>query len=381
MTIMERYRRLSHWLAGDQRVSVIDLDPLLTEISPEAHSGENDLEYDPEFTALEEKIRKITESHDDQFGDTDKREDKPPKWGEIQTDALELLTRTHDLRLGLFLTQALLQTKGVMGLCDGLNLLLGFIERYWETLYPQLDPDDNHDPTYRISILMNLCDREMIVGPLIGTTLCAIPALGPLSLRGVRIASGQITGSEEEKRSALSLPAIEAALIDCDIGELQTTREALDTSLQSLTGMETLLTDMVGAANAPNFKEVRDVLEEMHHFLSEHTAKHSPKAPSAEEQGPENDNLEVSSEPRTAESIPSAAVKPMETISDRQDVIRILEKICGYYERNEPASPVPLLLKRAIRLVEKNFMEIIQDLAPDSVSQIQTISGAPEEES
>jgi type VI secretion system protein ImpA len=47
---------------------------------------------------------------------------------------------------------------------------------------------------------------------------------------------------------------------------------------------------------------------------------------------------------------------------------------------NEPASPVPLLLKRALRLVEKNFFEIMQDLAPDSVAQIKLISGIREEE-
>lgn len=40
---------------------------------------------------------------------------------------------------------------------------------------------------------------------------------------------------------------------------------------------------------------------------------------------------------------------------------------------------MPLLLKRAKKLVRKNFIEIIQDLTPDSLRQIQVISGPTEE--
>jgi type VI secretion system protein ImpA len=67
-------------------------------------------------------------------------------------------------------------------------------------------------------------------------------------------------------------------------------------------------------------------------------------------------------------------------IRSREDVVKLLEKICEYYRRTEPSSPVPLILKRAARLAEMNFMEIINDLSPDSISQIRTITGeaAPE---
>ena len=67
-------------------------------------------------------------------------------------------------------------------------------------------------------------------------------------------------------------------------------------------------------------------------------------------------------------------------ISSRQDVIRLLDQICVYYDQNEPASPVPLLLKRAKRLVEKNFFEIMQDVAPESVAQIQKLIGGAKED-
>jgi len=67
------------------------------------------------------------------------------------------------------------------------------------------------------------------------------------------------------------------------------------------------------------------------------------------------------------------------TIQSPEDVLRAIDKICEYYERAEPSSPVPLLMKRARKLVRKSFLEIIQDLNPDGMGQIQVISGPPDE--
>ena len=68
-------------------------------------------------------------------------------------------------------------------------------------------------------------------------------------------------------------------------------------------------------------------------------------------------------------------------VRTRDDVVRLLERICDYYERQEPSSPVPLLLTRAKRLVAKDFMHIMRDIASDGVQQIESIAGLenPEE--
>ena len=62
-------------------------------------------------------------------------------------------------------------------------------------------------------------------------------------------------------------------------------------------------------------------------------------------------------------------------ITSRQDVIRALDKICEYYDRHEPSSPLPLLINRAKRLASKSFLEIIGDLTPDALAQAQSIGG------
>ncbi len=62
-------------------------------------------------------------------------------------------------------------------------------------------------------------------------------------------------------------------------------------------------------------------------------------------------------------------------LRSRDDVIRTLDRVCAYFRAHEPSSPVPLLLERAKHLVSKDFMEIVRNLAPDGVGQVETIRG------
>ena len=68
------------------------------------------------------------------------------------------------------------------------------------------------------------------------------------------------------------------------------------------------------------------------------------------------------------------------TITSRADVVRTIDLICDYYARNEPSSPVPILLRRAKRLVDKGFMDIVRDLTPGGVTEAETFAGLEEEQ-
>jgi type VI secretion system protein ImpA len=66
-------------------------------------------------------------------------------------------------------------------------------------------------------------------------------------------------------------------------------------------------------------------------------------------------------------------------VRNRDDVVLLLDKICGYYERHEPSSPLPLLLKRCRRLATLSFMDIVKDLAPSALQQVELIGGIVKE--
>jgi type VI secretion system protein ImpA len=90
----------------------------------------------------------------------------------------------------------------------------------------------------------------------------------------------------------------------------------------------------------------------------------------------------------TALGVPSGAVREPEVqtlgairpgiggeISTRQEAVRVLDLVCGYLERHEPSNPAPLFIRRAQRLMTKNFVDIVKDLLPDSLSNLEKLAG------
>jgi len=59
----------------------------------------------------------------------------------------------------------------------------------------------------------------------------------------------------------------------------------------------------------------------------------------------------------------------------RQDAIRALDAAAEFFRRNEPSSPIPMFLERAKRLVSKDFLEVLADIAPDAVAQARVAGG------
>ena len=63
------------------------------------------------------------------------------------------------------------------------------------------------------------------------------------------------------------------------------------------------------------------------------------------------------------------------TIRSRQDAVRALEAVAEYFRRNEPSSPVPLIVERAKRMVSMDFLAVLADLAPDALEQARRATG------
>jgi type VI secretion system protein ImpA len=127
------------------------------------------------------------------------------------------------------------------------------------------------------------------------------------------------------------------------------------------------ITRTVGAVNAPDLTPLSSDLGAMQRRIAPYI-KEAP-APATE----------TDSASGAAGSASHVAFSLEGEIRSRKDVVLLLQKICLYYDRIEPSSPVPLLLKRAARLAEMDFMQIIGDLSPDAIPQVRIVSGEKEE--
>ena len=69
---------------------------------------------------------------------------------------------------------------------------------------------------------------------------------------------------------------------------------------------------------------------------------------------------------------PASGVHSVDT---RQDAIRAIDLVCAYLERHEPTNPAQFLLRRAERVIDKNFLQLVKELAPDAVKEVSRIMG------
>ena len=60
---------------------------------------------------------------------------------------------------------------------------------------------------------------------------------------------------------------------------------------------------------------------------------------------------------------------------NRSEALLLLRKGCEYFQTAEPTSPVPFLVNRALRMAEMNFMDLLSEIAPDSVDRGRDILG------
>jgi type VI secretion system protein ImpA len=339
-------------------------DPLLAPIDDVTPTGPN-LEYDPAFTELEQIAMPTPERT---MGDSLKAAQEPD-WDKVASAAEALLVRTKDLRVAVHLIAARTRRHGLSGWATGLGLVRGLLEQYWDDVHPQLDADDGNDPTARANAVMPLADPQSALGYFRTAPFVHSPRLGRFSLRDLRVATGAINAPPSaDGMPTPTLVDLEACCMDCPDDQLPASAAMLADARAHAQAIIALLGEKLGTAS-PDMDHLSGDIEELKKFVDAQLVRRFP------------DRLEESATAEVAAqdsdgNPPSPAVQQAHgKITDHDDVIRRLDEICEYYERIEPSSPLPVLLRRARRLVGKSFAEVLKDIAPGGLPELQTLSG------
>lgn len=342
-------------------------EELLKPISDEFPCGE-DLSYDPGLQELEALSRGKEET---QFSAAE-----PPDWKSLRSRCLELFARSKDLRVAMTLMVASLELDGLSGFRQCLLLIKGLLENFWPTFYPQLDPADDNDPLQRMNIVASMAmpvgtygDSFRILERLRRTPLCDSVQLGRYSLADIlRAESGAPPSGDKPE---VKMAQIDSAFRDSNQEKLGEIYSTLTDCVALVQGLDDYITLTVGARQAPDLSPLS----------AELTAMQSRVAPFIKVGVAGTSGGDLSSTSEAHGGAGTQAFSLEGEIRSREDVLNLLQKICQYYDRTEPSSPVPLVLKRAARLAEMDFMQIMQDLSPDAISQIRIVTGEKEEES
>jgi type VI secretion system protein ImpA len=340
-------------------LSTASIETLLSPVSEALPSGD-DLEYDPAFTALEASAQPKAEQ---QFGDT-VIPAVEPEWRSLIGDATDLLQRSKDVRVAVLALRAATRTQGINGFSLGLSLLLELLERFWDTIHPQLDAADNNDPTMRLNALAPLADGNsgcIVLRDLYDCVIGTSRTVGAIRVRDIAIASNKLAANSGD--AAYTMGQIDGALQDIRAEQPEVLEAAAGTAAL-VQKLQALLEAKTGRGDLIDLKPLRNIT----HLLRQKCSAAGGTAQDAD--GPADEAAHAVGAARSGGAVRGE-------ISTRQDALQMLDKVILFLERTEPGNPAPLLIQRAKRLVGVSFMDIMNDLAPDALGSIQNITGKP----
>jgi type VI secretion system protein ImpA len=272
---------------------------------------------------------------------------EPPPWPAVVEQAFTLLGRGKDLRVAVVLTRGLGATAGWAGLAQGLGLVRGLLERFWDHVHPCLDrdeagPGEAGDATLRLNSLAELASDAVLA-----------------DVRQLPLVSAARAGRFCLRDLAAGTPALlDAAIAEVAPAALRATADAIEDCWQGAAAIEGLLGEKLGPHAL--------VLGRLSALLADAAAVLAPRLRAGGVDGSAG----------AAAVVTPALATAAAGVASRADVIRALEAICGFYRTHEPSSPIPLLLERARRLVDKSFLELVEDLTPDGLGQLNLLRGS-----
>jgi type VI secretion system protein ImpA len=345
-----------------------DSDRWLAEVTAEEPAGPN-LEFDASFGALE---RSAAGKPEQQYGSTLIAAEQP-NWQEVANQAAELLDHTRDLRVLVLLAVSRLHLDGLSGFVDALALTRELLETRWEQLHPQLDPEDDNDPTLRANALLRLADPGRVLRPIRDLPL-VVSTLGVrVSWRDIAVATGAMEADADSKHP--NEMVIRGAFGDSDPARITLLRDMAKRGERESAAITGVFDERSGCGTGPDLTELTKMLREVHRGIDRYALAEGSPAPADDQAGDAAIAPGQSAPPPRGTVSTTVTAAMLTTVNSRAEAMRLLELVSQYYARNEPSSPLPLLLDRARRLADMNFLDIIRDIAPDGLGQAQIVTG------
>ncbi|MCH7685497.1 MAG: type VI secretion system protein TssA [Planctomycetes bacterium] len=340
---------------------ILDADQLLAPLSEENPCGES-LRWDP----LWDEMRSARESTSNAVDESADTVENWPLVAELTQDALT--SRTKDLMIAGWLTESLVRLHGIAGLRDGIRLLRGLVENFWERLYPEIEDGDLE---VRAAPLYWLTDAD--AGSQMPNVLRSVVPLAnsndgemfSWAYSQSRFVTPQGANEDEgsynrrvsvgETRKQAFETAVEATPKETYVEIYESIQECRN-EIQEL---GEVLDEKLGDAS-PGWTAMRKALDEIE-GLVKRILNDKGGLPGLET---DEDGDEASDE--SGSSAGGSSGGPSGPIRSRADAIQRLRDASEYFRRTEPHSPVAYLVQRAVSWTGMGFEQVIQDLIKDS---------------
>jgi type VI secretion system ImpA family protein len=336
-----------------------DLDPLLIPISKDRPAGEW-----LRFDAIYDEIRKLREADDPSLPQgVWKKELKRADWHGVDARASSALaTRSKDLQLAVWLTEAWLNIDRFAGLAAGLRLITALCRTFWDGLYPPLNGDD----IARLGPLAWAVDKLVlpiksvpITAPKTEDALPYTWADGESAFYYENLGKSQpaaATAAYEQGAVRYSDFLLSSSLTPAPFYTQLTTE--LEDARQALEELDRTLGEVSGEENPPSLSPMRAPLEAIHTFVSRLLGERVQSGQMAPSPHPLFDEEGA---PYTY-----APAAPGPPITSRGEAFQRLREGAEFLLRSEPHSPVPYLVLRAVSWEHMPLAELLAELLQKS---------------
>lgn len=334
-------------------------DDLLNPIPGDNPSGAN-LRYERIYDQIKEAR---TEGDESILGtlSTPKRADHPLI---IKLAGEALATKTKDLQLAAWLTEALIRKEGIGQIQPCLRLLLDLQTQFWETIYPEIDEGDVGMRAAPVEWIGNRAAGILREAPItrdglnsyqykesrtIGYEADAQASEAKAEQRTQAVAEGKTTGEDFDKSFAATPKSWYVQMA-----------ESFRMSLETLEELQVFCEEKY-RDDGPSFGKLRTALEEVGQVVNallNEKRKLEPDAvadePAAEEEATASENAAAAEEAPSETAAPKAKAKGtlFAEPSDWDDAVRRIQSCALFMQKDRPANPAAYLLQSALRLGE-----------------------------
>ena len=310
-----------------------------------------DLEYDNEFLELIKAAEGVPET---QFSPAE-----PPNWRVVRDGAESLFERTRDLRVALLWIRANVSLNGFFALATGVQLLDGLLREFWEHVHPLPDPDDG-DTYARSNALAVLPQSDGLLGDLRQSLFLNMRGVGELRVRSVEVSLGLLSAKPEE--TSLSKDQL-LEMVAAAQAQSPSLRNQTEETLAGMARLGSLMVERLGSLNAPDLSPLVAIIKCLNGLF-----------PKLQDSAIETQEVDLGVDGATAvKASPQGQLSGR--VLSRDDALRAIDMICEYLDRAEPGNPAQLLLRRASRLINQNFLQLMKELAPDSLNEVAKLMG------
>jgi type VI secretion system protein ImpA len=292
------------------------------------------------------------------------RELKRANWTSVDRLCVETLaTRSKDLQVACWLTEAWVNLQGFTGLASGFALLDKLCERFWPDLYPVIEEGDLSARVAPLEWLNEKLPDLLRSLPIVSSAtdpeerFAWTDYVNAQRLETVRQRDAK-SAERAEKGGSVTLARFGACGQRTATATLKGTESALKEALRALDILNTVLQQYCGK-EAPGLGAIRSAVEEILGFVAVELAGRQKPAPLAS-------MVRRRTSPPAASGPPSAVADLATTPQSprtREEAYHQLAEIAEFLLRTEPHSPAAYLIQRAASWGEMPLPELVQQMS------------------